>query len=172
MLTRRTVLAAAVLAATLLAPARLHAAEICGNLTDDAPTNGLADEGCYPTATSGICESPQSCASNGAVAPVTGALVYPMMPDLSPRAPFGPSLTFQRSYTSKYAPTYFPSGVSDYSHPMGYRWQHNWMGFLKRVGTRSQVFVHLTSGQEARFTYVSNDGTWDTYTAQAGFHFA
>ena len=49
------------------------AAEICGNGIDD-DSNGLVDEGCYPSLTTGQCESPLSCADTGDVSPRTGSL--------------------------------------------------------------------------------------------------
>ena len=55
---RRTFLVSFALA--LLTASSAHAAEICGNGIDD-DADGLEDEGCYPTLTTGQCESPLSC---------------------------------------------------------------------------------------------------------------
>ena len=95
------------------------AAETCGNGVDDN-SNGQTDEGCYPTGTTGVCESPLSCGVAGAVSPDTGALVYRFAPDVTAEVAYGPSLSFQRVYTSQYNPGYvYPSAsnVADASQP-------------------------------------------------------
>jgi len=50
-----------------------EAAEVCGNAVDD-DGDDLADEGCYSTLTTGVCESPLSCSDTGMVSPGTGSL--------------------------------------------------------------------------------------------------
>lgn len=91
-----TVLAASLL---LLAPLTADAQETCGNLVDD-DSDGLTDEQCNPAAVTGVCESPISCGTTGAVAPRTGQLVYNEPPDIAPRVPFGPPLALSRNYAS------------------------------------------------------------------------
>jgi len=85
-----------------LTPAAARADEICGDLVNngDPSTTSLVDEGCYPAAVTGVCESPISCGSTGAVAPKTGQLVYNEPADIAPRVPFGPPLALSRNYMS------------------------------------------------------------------------
>src|SRR6266704_288568 len=73
--------------------------EICGNGVDD-DLNGLTDEGCYPTLTTGVCESPLSCGDTGMISWSTGSLHYDLPPDIAPAVPFGPGIGFRRFYTS------------------------------------------------------------------------
>jgi hypothetical protein len=89
--------------ALVLAATRVDAAEICGNATDD-DGNGLADEGCYPTLTTGQCESPLSCEDTGMVSPSTGSMRYALPPDVAPKVPYGPGIGLRRFYLSTYAP--------------------------------------------------------------------
>jgi hypothetical protein len=65
--------------------------EICGNDIDD-DGNGLTDEGCYPTMTTGVCESPLSCGDTGMVSWSTGSLHYDLPPDIAPAVPYGPGI--------------------------------------------------------------------------------
>src|SRR5205823_233027 len=127
-------------AATLAARPAFATAEICGDGQDN-DGNGLTDEGCYPFLTTGVCESPLSCDNDGAVAPVTGSLVYQLPPDIAPRGPYGPSIAFKRIYTSMYAPG---AGAPAYRKPMGERWQHSYMSWLdKNTGvTPWQIVLH------------------------------
>ncbi|MEP6862024.1 MAG: hypothetical protein ABJE66_15475, partial [Deltaproteobacteria bacterium] len=78
-------------------------AEICGNDTDD-DGNGMVDEGCAPTLTTGVCESPISCGTTGMVSWKNGALHYDLPADISPKVPSGPGIGLRRFYTSMYAP--------------------------------------------------------------------
>ena len=161
-----TVTAAAVLLYGRLA---LATSEICGDGIDN-DGNGLTDEGCYPFLTTGLCESPLSCDSDGAVAPVTGSLMYQLPYDLSPRVPYGPSIGFKRIYTSMYAPG---SGAPAYEKPMGDHWQHSYMSWITYVSGSSpaQYVLHTNHGQDVLFKYSSGGGGQPTYyTPQTGFH--
>src|SRR5207247_4995763 len=80
------------------------ATEICGNSIDD-DGNGLVDETCYPTLTTGVCESPLSCSDTGMVSWTTGSLHYDLPPDIAPAVPYGPGIGLRRFYTSMYSPT-------------------------------------------------------------------
>src|SRR3569623_1141937 len=91
----------AISALLLWASRYAFATEICGNGVDD-DSNGLTDEGCYPTGTTGVCESPLSCDDTGAVSWSTGALHYTLPPDIAPKTPYGPGIGFRRTYTSMY----------------------------------------------------------------------
>ena len=168
---RLAALSSGLLAASLL-PASVEAQEICGNSADDNG-NSYADEGCAPSLSLGICESPLSCAQAGAVAPKNGGIVYSVPADLAPTVPYGPSLTFERKYVSLYAPTYFPGGVADHSHPLGRGWVHSWQSFLKRSGsgTTKKAVVHLRTGQDVFFAQSSSDSSWEYYTAQNPYRF-
>lgn len=138
------------------------AAETCGNGIDD-DADGLADEGCRPNATMGVCESPMNCKQTGDVGPVNGSLVYTVPADLSPIVARGPKFEFVRTYMSKYAPP-----ATNYRTAMGTRWQHNFMSWLDKSGT--SVIVHLVDGRDVKFTYSSTSGGFDYYVPQAGFH--
>lgn len=91
--TRRSALVAVCfLAVSTLISTRAYAtAEICGNDIDD-DGNGLTDEGCYPTQTTGVCESPLSCGDTGMVSWSTGSVHYDVPPDINPQVPFGPGI--------------------------------------------------------------------------------
>jgi len=143
------------------------AAEICGDLIDnDSPKNGLVDEGCNPSAVTGVCDSPISCGRTGAVAPKTGQLVYHEPPDLAPRSPFGPGLALARVYQSRTA------DGTGYRGSLGTGWSHTFQGWLEFNATPNpdEVIVRLTSGQEVFFSW-SDDGTdYDEFAPQPGFH--
>lgn len=154
-------------AGALLLPAHARAAEICGNDVDD-DANGLADEGCYPTLTTGVCESPLSCADTGMVSPLTGSLRYQLPPDIAPKVPYGPGIGFRRFYTSQYA----PSGTAPvWKKPLGDRWQHTYMAWLTKTGTApsSTVVLHHR-GQDIYAAYDGSGSGWDVYKPQPGFH--
>lgn len=144
-------------------------AEICGNGVDETPTNGMTDESCDPAGVTGVCESPLDCAKAGRVAPRTGALVYPVLPDVGWKAPYGMSVSFRRFYTSQYAPGYFPGGVSDHQDSLGYRWQHSYASWVTVVDS-THVVIHTTEGRDVLFTYTSTSGGFDYYTPQKGFY--
>ena len=148
-----------------------HAAEVCGDGLDN-DTDGLADEGCYPTGVTGICESPLSCARTGAISPVTGNLVYRTPPDLTPKVAYGPGIAFQRVYMAQYEPTYnFPS-ATDFKAPLGYQWQHNYMSWLEWTdASPDTVVLHNTKGQDVHFEFSSTSAGYDYYTPQVGYHF-
>ena len=93
------------------------AVEVCGDGIDN-DSDGIADNGCYPTGVTGVCESPLSCAQTGAVAPISGQLVYHEAVDLAPRVPYGPSIALRRSYMSQYEPGYASPGDTDF-HTLG-----------------------------------------------------
>src|SRR5262245_5474438 len=116
---------ALVLSALFLAAAggSASATEVYGDGIDN-DSNGLADEGCMPSVTTGVCENPLDCGDTGAVAPKSGGLDYQLPADLAPEVPFGPSIALTRTYTSLYAPG---GSAPAYRKPMGARWQHNFM---------------------------------------------
>jgi hypothetical protein len=147
-----------------------NAAEICGNAADD-DNNGMTDEGCYPTMTTGVCESPLSCRDTGMVSWSTGSLHYELPPDISPRVPFGPGIGFRRFYTSQHAPGTNPTTVA--KSPMGSRWQHTYLtyiyGFLNVAGAKRAV-LHTSDGRDVLYSYSSTTSGWDTYTPQTGDH--
>ena len=130
---------AALVALIVMSAGSAGAAEICGNGVDD-DANGMADEGCMPAQTTGVCESPLDCGLNGAVAPLTGSLTYQLpAADLAPVVPYGPGISFSRFYTSAYAPG---SSAPAYRKPLGEHWQHPYMSWLdKNTRTFSQVDV-------------------------------
>ena len=164
----RKQVAVLVLGATLFASSSAVAAEICGNGIDDAPANNYVDEGCFSNWIMGQCPSALSCSVGGDTAPVTGAFVYQLPPDIKPTVPFGPSqFEFRRTYMSKYAPP-----ATNYRTSMGPRWGHNWQSWLDRSGSppSSTVVVHLPTGQEVKFSYLNTSGGFDYYTPQAGYH--
>jgi hypothetical protein len=157
-----------ILAAVLLAPSLASAAEICGNGLDDN-SNGLADEGCYPTLTTGVCESPLSCGATGMVGPTTGSLRYSLPPDVAPSVPFGPGIGFRRFYTSMYAP-----GAASpwYRHPMGDRWQHTYSTWIDKITTPAptKLIFHTNRGQDTLWTFANTTSGFDYYNPQPGFH--
>lgn len=165
----RSLLTIATLAA-LTAPA-LATTEICGNGIDD-DGNGLTDEGCYPTLTSGVCESPLSCTQTGMVSWSTGSLHYDMAPDIAPAVPYGPGIGFRRFYTSMYAPA--GANPTTVNHaPMGPGWQHTYMTWVYPytvTTTNDHLLYHTSSGRDVLYTKSSSDATYNYYTPQAGDH--
>jgi RHS repeat-associated protein len=153
---------------TLFANVANAAPEICGNGIDDDGDN-LADEGCYPTLTTGVCESPLSCGLTGAVSPTTGSLRYSLAPDLAPSVPYGPGIGFRRFYTSQYAPG---AAAPAYRKALGDRWQHTYSTWIDKVATPTpaRLFFHTNLGQDVLWTYSTTTGGQDYYTPQAGFH--
>jgi len=145
--------------------------EVCGDGLDN-DSDGYADNGCYPQGVTGICESPLSCRETGAVAPLTGQLVYREPADLAPRVPYGPSITLQRSFMSQYDPGYNDPADTDYKAPLGYGWHHNFMSWVSDQNVASdEAMLHSVTGQEILFTRISTTSPYDTYEAQAGAHF-
>ena len=155
---------------TLIALARdASAAETCGDGLDN-DTDGLADEGCWPAAVTGVCENPLSCGLTGSIAPKLGAVVYAMAADLAPRVAYGPELTFQRTYMSHYEPG---TSAPAYRKPFSKIWHHNWMSWLDKNTSPDpdQVIVHLPSGQDVLFEFDTTSGGFDYYTPQIGAHY-
>lgn len=145
------------------------AAEICGNGVDD-DGNGLTDEGCYPTLTTGVCESPLSCDDTGMVSWTTGALHYDLPPDVAVHVPYGPPLSFHRYYTSMSSPGANPTSVNQ--TPLGPGWGHNYLSWVypyTDAGGMKHVILHTPQGQDVLFTYKSSDATYDYYVPQSGF---
>jgi RHS repeat-associated protein len=161
--------------AAALAARAARAAETCGDQVDNDGDN-LADEGCNPTGTTGVCESPLACSRAGSIAPISGQLVLPVEPDVAPHVAYGPGIPFVRTYLSLYDPGYANLGAgaaTDYKAPLGYRWHHNYMSWLKldTAPNPDEAFVHLVTGQDVQFTYASTDGTYNFFTPQPGYHF-
>lgn len=144
------------------------AAEICGNGIDD-DGDGLLDEGCAPTAVTGVCESPLSCGETGMVSPSTGALQYALPADVNPRVPWGPGIGLRRFYTSKYDPG---AAAPAWKKPLGDRWQHTYMTWLAQTGSGpgSTIALHTTRGQDVLFTYSGGVFGTETFTPQTGYH--
>lgn len=86
--------------AAVFASTPAGAAEICGNAVDD-DGDDLADEGCYPTLTTGVCESPLSCGDTGLVSPGSGSLHFSLPPDVAPSVPYGPGIGMRRTFLSQ-----------------------------------------------------------------------
>lgn len=188
---RHVMVSAAILAAPLLVTRQVAATEICGNEKDDSsPANGMVDEGCNPAAVTGVCESPITCGATGYVSPLTGNVMYYDHPDISIKAAYGPDIVLQRVYESLYSPTY--DGVHPYDGlhhtfraPLGYRFQHNYMSWVKEslgppnpaVAPPSAI-LHSRSGLEVLLTRLSGsagttpDQHWAVYRAQIGYHFS
>ena len=145
------------------------AAEICGNGIDD-DGDSLLDEGCAPTAVTGVCESPLSCGETGMISPSTGALQYSLPPDVNPRVPYGPGIGLRRFYTSKYDPGV---GAPAWKKPLGDRWQHTYMTWLSQTGSGvgSTIALHTTGGQDVLFKFDhSNAFLHEYFTPQSGYH--
>jgi YD repeat-containing protein len=144
-----------------------YAQETCGDLIDN-DSDGLADEQCNPAAVTGVCESPVSCGTTGAVAPRTGQLVYNEPADIAPRVPFGPPLALSRNYAS------LAADQTGYRGSLGKGWRHSFMGWLELNTTPNpdQAIARLVSGQEVLFEYSGEDATstYDLYTPQPGYH--
>ncbi|HEY4056817.1 MAG TPA: hypothetical protein VGM39_09415, partial [Kofleriaceae bacterium] len=164
---RATLLAS--IAILFLAATSAFAAEICGNGTDD-DGDGLADEGCYPALTTGVCESPLSCTDTGMVSPILGSSRYQLPADISPRVPYGPGIGLRRFYTSQYAPT---AGSPVWKTPLGDRWQHTYMTWLAKTGSgaTAKLALHTNRGQDVLAPWSSSPGDgWDYFAPQRGFH--
>jgi Domain of unknown function (DUF6531) len=163
----RRLLPSLVASLLLLCPFTADAQETCGDLVDN-DSDGLADEQCNPASVTGVCESPISCGTTGAVAPRTGQLVYNEPPDISPRVPFGPPLALSRNYAS------LAADQTGYRGSLGKGWRHSFMGYLELNTTPNpdQAIVRLVSGQEVLFEYSGEDGTstYDLYAPQPGYH--
>ena len=155
----------------LVATSSAFATEICGNGIDD-DGNGLTDEGCYPTMTTGVCESPLSCSSTGMVSWATGSLHYDLAPDIAPAVPYGPGIGFRRFYTSMYSPA--GANPTTVNHaPLGPGWQHTYMTWVypfTDAGLVKRVVVHTSQGRDVYYTFSTSDATYDYYTPQAGDH--
>jgi YD repeat-containing protein len=164
---RKIVLAALPLVVLALHPRVASAAEVCGDGIDN-DSDLMADEGCNPSAVTGVCESPLSCRTAGRVAPTSGNVVYTLPPDVAPDVAYGPSLSFQRFYTSLYEPG---GGAPAYRKPLGPHWGHNYMSWLDKDTAPSpdQVILHTVTGQDVLFQYASTNGGYDYYTPQEGF---
>jgi RHS repeat-associated protein len=164
-------LCAAIAAVLLVTTTRAHAtSEVCGNSVDD-DGNGLTDEGCYPTLTTGVCESPLSCADTGMVSWTTGSLRYELPPDINPRVAYGPGIGFRRFYTSMYSPT--GANPTSVNHtPLGPNWQHTYMTWLYAFndGTTNRIVLHTSQGRDVYYTDAGACGTYECYTPQAGDH--
>lgn len=145
--------------------------EICGNGIDD-DGNGMTDEGCYPTMTTGICESPLSCTDTGMVSWSTGSLHYDVPPDIAPLVPYGPGIGFRRFYTSMYSPT--GANPTSVNHaPMGPGWQHTYMTWVYPYtvsSTNDHIIYHTSQGRDILYTKTSSDATYYYYTPQTGEH--
>ena len=149
----------------LAVPAIAHAtAEICGNGIDDN-SNGMTDEGCYPSISTGVCESPLSCNDTGMISWATGSLHYDLPPDINPTVPFGPGIGFRRFYTSMYTA---PGSGASYA-PLGAHWQHTYMTWVLAVSGTSNYVLHTSDGRDILMVYASNSGGYNYYTPQAGF---
>ncbi|MCW5803059.1 MAG: hypothetical protein KIT31_11790 [Deltaproteobacteria bacterium] len=156
----------ALVAAIALSRTAEAAVEVCGNDLDD-DGDGLADNNCASTQSTGVCENPLGCGTTGMVSWSTGALSYALPPDISFRSSFGPQvLNFSRFYTSQYAPGSTPTTVKH--KPLGERWQHSFMTFLSKSGTT--LIVHTAEGRDVLFTKTGTDASYDLYTAQLGYH--
>src|ERR1700733_5384286 len=145
----------------LLFSATAHGtAEICGNGIDDNG-NGLTDEGCYPTITTGVCESPLSCGDTGMVSWTTGSLHYDLPPDEAPNVPYGPGIGFRRFYTPMYTPA--GAGPASVNHtPLGPGWQHTYMTWIDAYtdgGGIKRIVHHTSQGRDVYYTYSSTLGS-------------
>ncbi len=131
----------------------------------------MTDEGCAPSLTTEICESPLSCMETGMMSWSTGALHYDLPPDIAPKVPFGPGIGMRRFYTSTSMPGVNPTSVN--KKPLGDHWQHTYLTYLDRyLGGDSiyRVVLHTSDGRDVIFKYASTNSGWETFTPQAGFH--
>ena len=154
----------------IAAPAVAYAtAEICGNGIDDN-ANGMTDEGCAPTLTTGVCESPLSCGLTGMISWATGALHYDLPPDINPTVPYGPAIGFKRFYTSQFSPGSNPTSVN--KTPLGPNWQHTYLSYVNAFGSGGTNYVtwHTAQGRDVLFTYSMTTGGWAYYTPQYTDH--
>jgi RHS repeat-associated protein len=168
---RRTQLLLVLVLVGVLAPSVARAAEVCGNGTDD-DSDAAVDEGCFSSliAGGGQCESPLSCEDTGYVSPKLGNLHYSLPPDVSPRVPWGPGISYGRYYMSLYSPG---GSAPVWQKPLGERWGHTYMTWLTKTGSppSSTLVVHTNRGNEFRAAYASTSGGWDYYTPQVGSHY-
>ena len=157
---RKLVASTILLLCTVLArPA--SAVEICGNSIDD-DGNNTVDEGCAPTLTTDICESPLSCMQTGMVSWSSGALRYDLPPDVAPKVPYGPGISFSRRYVSMATPGTNPTSVNKTPFGDG-RWQHKYLTYLYRYlgpGSVYRVILHTNDGRDVFFTHSSTSGDW------------
>ena len=170
MVRSKVLLAVTITALASLTSTRAFATtEICGNDIDD-DGNGLTDEGCYPTLSTGVCESPLSCADTGMVSWSTGSLHYDLPPDIAPTVPYGPAIGFRRFYTSMYSPGSSPTSIN--KTPLGPGWQHTYMTWIDRytVSSIEHIVWHTSQGRDTYYTYATTSGSWKSYTAQNGEH--
>jgi hypothetical protein len=165
---RRRVLTVGTVLLALVGYASATGTEICGNGSDDNG-DGVADEGCYPTLTTGVCESPLSCADTGMVSWATGSLHYDLPPDLAPKVPYGPGIGFRRFYLSMATPGTVTPAVNQ--TPLGPHWSHTYLSYLRVTtsGFRPDdiVYVHMSDGRDVRFFISPTTGT---FVAQPGAH--
>ena len=169
-MTRSSILLRAIAIAALLGSRAEATGEICGNGIDD-DGNGLTDEGCYPTLTTGLCESPLSCGDTGMVSWSTGSLHYDLPPDIAPAVPYGPGIGFRRFYTSMYSPSGAEPTTVNHT-PLGPNWQHTYMTWLYAFndGTTNRIVLHTSSGRDVYYTDAGACGSYECYTPQAGDH--
>jgi RHS repeat-associated protein len=163
----RHLLGALIAMAMFATPA--SAAEICGNGVDD-DADGSEDDGCFPTMTTGVCESPLSCGETGMISPSTGSLHYSLPPDVAPRVPWGIGIGMRRFYTSAYDPG---AGTPVWKKPLGDRWQHTYMTWLSVTGggnPGSTISLHTSQGRDVHFTYDQFVLGGPIFKPQAGFH--
>jgi RHS repeat-associated protein len=157
------------------------AAEVCGDMWDN-DNNGLTDEGCYPSMTTGVCASPISCSDTGWVSWGNGSLHYDVPADVAPKSPYGIDIGLRRFYTGMYAPGTIPASVN--RKPLGERWQHNYMSWLERhaaeQATQQDVVVVHANGQDIMFHDTRDDDQdcgdpvahpIEHYSPQAGHHY-
>ncbi len=166
-----SILRNALIAIAILAPTQAEAGpEICGNDIDD-DGNGLTDEGCYPSQTTGICESPLSCGDTGMVSWTTGSLHYDLPPDIAPAVPFGPGIGFRRFITPSYSPAGLTFGSVN-EQPLGPGWGHTYMTWLDAytVGPTNYIVLHTSQGRDVLYTETGACGSDTCYAPQAGDH--
>ncbi len=166
-----SILRHALITIAILAPTAAEASpEICGNDIDD-DGNGLTDEGCYPSLTTGVCESPLSCGDTGMVSWTTGSLHYDLAPDIAPAVPYGPGIGFRRFYTPSYSPAGLTFGSVN-EQPLGPGWQHTYMTWLDAytVGPTNYIVLHTSQGRDVLYTETGACGSDTCYSPQAGDH--
>jgi hypothetical protein len=163
------ILLAAVVFITMASRVASAVPEICGNSADD-DLNGLTDETCYPTLSTGVCESPLSCGDTGMVSWKSGSLHYALPPDIAPAVPFGPGIGMRRFYTSMYSPGTDPPSVN--KTPLGPRWQHTYLTWVRlfTVGVDKKAVHHTSQGRDILYAKTSEDSNFYYYTPQSGEH--
>ena len=171
--TSSTLVRAALMSTALLAVQARPAdatTEICGNGIDD-DGNGMTDEGCYPTLTTSVCESPLSCGDTGMVSWSTGSLHYDLPPDIAPAVPYGPGIGLRRFFTSMDTAATNPTSVNH--TPMGPHWNHTymtWVYVFTDGGGTHRIVHHTSQGRDVYYTRSTVNGCIETYTPQAGDH--